>query len=204
MKNKYGYGNRIRGISNLEATDIEVSESETIEEEETKILSVTKTEEASGEVETYYVEIQGIWYPINQNNKGIILGESVSELPSAESLSQQFTATSSDNIIVTAEAQEEDGVLTVTITGQPLTETSTATIEVNYGSITKNISVTVKKIYTVTVQSNDTTKGTVSPTLTSQKYVEGSSISLEANQKMGYYFAGWYEDSSLVSDKVEK
>ena len=199
LKNKYGYGNRIRGISNLEATDIEVSESETIEEEETKILSVTKTEEASGEVETYYVEIQGIWYPINQNNKGIILGESVSELPTAESLSQQFTATSQDNSIVTAEAIEEDGVLTVTIVGQSLTETSTATIEVKYGNITKNISVTVKKIYTVTVQSNDTTKGTVNPTLTSQKYAEGSSIVLEALPKTGNSLLGWYDGNTLLS-----
>ena len=53
--------------------------------------------------------------------------------------------------------------------------------------------------YTVTVKSEDTNKGTVSPSVTTGQYVSGATISLTATPKTGYKFSGWYNGTTELS-----
>jgi len=63
--------------------------------------------------------------------------------------------------------------------------------------VTKNVTITPcynDILYTITANN-----GTISPVATDGKYVEGSTVSLSAEDREGEYFVGWYEKDQFVN-----
>lgn len=188
----YDYGGKITtklsgdvsGIT-VKATDVEVvaGSSRTVTVEPTTI---------DGTV-TSYVDIKGEYYPINLSNSKISLGTGLKELPSVSNTFTFDASASTNNVTVT----KDIAALTVTITGASKGD---SVVTVTYGGKTATIHVTVKDFYTITIQSEDTEKGTVSPNISSQKYIEGEELELSATAKTGYTFKGWYDGDNLISE----
>lgn len=79
-------------------------------------------------------------------------------------------------------------------------------IQIQNGSVQSEIiNVTEKGVYVLTIQSEDETKGEVTPNVISQKYSNGEAIQLEATEKEGYKFQDWYDGTNVISnDKIYK
>ena len=144
----------------------------------------------------YYIEVKGRKYPVSKVNGKIEIGkiEVTTEVSSTREIVEVET---SDSAVATVKKSGTDGIIITGVAG------GTSTITVKYSeNIKTTLEVAVGNFATVIVQSNDMDKGTVSlsPSSINNKYAEGSAISLTATENSGYYFDGWYNGTTKLSE----
>ena len=186
----YHYDGKIHAVTNGSDAGITASETEIeITEGDSKTITI------EGVSTKYYVDIKGKYYEISLKDSIVSLGNELKKLPTGSGSTLMLSASSStNNVTVSA----DNTSMTVTLTGASIGD---SVVTVTYGSSTATINVTVSTTYTVTIQSEDTNKGTVIPSVTSQQYKSGTTITLQATESEGYKFSGWYNGETLISSE---
>ena len=187
----YGYEGKIHAVTSGTVTGITPSQT-TVELNvgASETISITPN---SGDGTNYYVDIKGLYYLVNMTNSKISLGEGLETLPTGRSTATLGVSSSTENVTV----DKDEDAMTVTITGA---SAGSANVTVTYGTATTDINVTVVQKYAVTVESEDTSKGTIiSPSTATAQYDSGATITLEAEAEDGYTFSGWYNGETLIS-----
>ena len=187
----YGYDGKITQVTEGSVAGITASKTSVeLNVGESETITITPTSGAS-----YYVNIKGLYYQMNISNSKITLGEELGTLPSGSSTLTLSASSSTDKATVS----EDDTAKTVTITGA---SAGSANVTVTYGTATTEINVIVVQKYAVTVQSEDTSKGTItSPSTSTAQYDSGATITLQATAVSGYTFKGWYNGETLISSE---
>lgn len=204
MTKEYGYENRISEITSGNVSSIEIGNiiDDIVANGEKVIVGITK----GGGVSTYYVEINGKYYPIHFSNSDINIKEDEAQDTAGENDSIAFSAVSSNDNVVSANAKNVNGVLTVELEGK---SRGTARITVIYGTAEpKIVEVNVKGKTLITIEAekdeNQVAKGTIaSPSELIAEYVDGVQITLGATPSGSYKFKGWYIGDSLLSTSAD-
>ena len=200
MTEEYGYGNRISEITEGNVSSIEIGNivDDIVANGEKVIVGITK----GGGVSTYYVEINGKYYPIHFSNSDINIKEDEAQDTAGGNDSVAFSAVSSNDNVVSANAKNVNGVLTVELEGK---SRGTATITVTYGTAEpKTVEVNVKGKSLITIEAekdeNQVAKGIItSPSNLVAEYVDEAQITLGATPSGSYKFKGWYIGDNLLS-----
>ena len=187
----YGYDRKITQVTEGSVAGITASKTSVeLNVGESETITITPTSGAS-----YYVNIKGLYYQMSISNSKITLGEELSALPSGSSTLTLSASSSTENATVS----EDNTAKTVTIIGA---SAGNSVVTVTYGTATTEINVTVVQKYAVTVESEDTSKGTIiSPSTATAQYDGGATITLQATAGSGYKFSGWYNGEILISEE---